>query len=443
MKVHHQLTWCGYDPYYGFLHSSVQDFLCAVRMSQLSAEDQVRDFIRIMTSNPTSPVLYFYAGITKLENEKVCRYLCQIGKKAPNTNILLELKKTRSVGCDRRRLFLSYLHCLYEANKSILVGLHNSAPSSQLIVVNFFHYRLSVHDLNVIFYYILDIAIKSSTNNCHVAFQFGDCSIGDHAIQSAVTTLGKQAERLNQPASFGFALDDMFYTHEGVRTMTKLITMKNVILIKLVLRRYLAPLNIVSLMLRTLTEVLSSPNSSKLTSLGLFDSNLTAGLHVYYLILLMTQARYLEDLDISLNIGLQHHIPLLVTAARNLKTLHISDILADKHLLAVGQVLQSLNTRLETLNICSARYKPMYSIESVVKFIELITAPTSRSNLKVLVVDFKHEEITLNKKVRRALQNSALRGFPLTILQSNERHLNFQNFVMSQTLPKSLVFGRK
>ena len=40
MKVHHQLTWCGYDPHYGFLHSSVQDFLCAVRMSQLSADDQ-------------------------------------------------------------------------------------------------------------------------------------------------------------------------------------------------------------------------------------------------------------------------------------------------------------------------------------------------------------------------------------------------------------------
>ena len=77
----------------------------------------IRDFIRIMTSNPTSIVLHFHAGITKLENEKVCRYLCQIGKKAPELNFLLELVRTRSVGCDRRRLFLSYLHCLYEAKK--------------------------------------------------------------------------------------------------------------------------------------------------------------------------------------------------------------------------------------------------------------------------------------------------------------------------------------
>ena len=171
--------------------------------------------------------------------------------------------------------------------------------------------------------------------------------------------------------------------------------------------------------------------------------DLTAGLPVYYLILLITQARYLEELDISLNIGLQHHIPLLVTAARNLKALHISDILADKHLLAVGQILKSSNTRLETLNISSALDKPMYSFESVIKFIEIVTARKSRSNLKVLVVDFD-KELKRSEKVKRALRNSALRrcGFPLTIIQSNERHLNLQNFVISQSLPKSLLSGK-
>ena len=82
MKVHQQLTWYGYDPHYGFLHSSVQDFLCAKRMSQLSPQEQVRDFIRIMTSNPTSLVLRFYAGITKLDNDKVSEYLYQIGNES-------------------------------------------------------------------------------------------------------------------------------------------------------------------------------------------------------------------------------------------------------------------------------------------------------------------------------------------------------------------------
>ena len=338
---------------------------------------------------------------------------------------------------------MSYLHCLYEANKNILVSLHNSAPYPVLLYPTFWYYRLSVHDLNVIFYYILDIAIKCYPNG-HVIFHFGSCSIGDHAIQSAVTTLGKQAERLNQSAFFGLAFSDVFYTHEGVRTLAKLITMKNVILSQLYIQ-YLAPPNNVSIVLRTLIEALSSPISSKLVTLELSDCNLTAGLPVYYLILIMTQARYLEELDISSNIGLQHHIPLLVTAARNLRALHISDISADKHLLAVGQILQSSNTRLEILNICSAMYKPMYSFKSVVKFIEIITARKSISNLKVLVVNF-HEELKRSEEAKLAhvQLNSALRrcGFPLTILQSNERHLNLQNFAMSQTLPNSLVSGR-
>ena len=218
--------------------------------------------------------------------------------------------------------------------------------------------------------------------------------------------------------------------------------MNNVILNQLYIQ-HLASSSNVSIALRTLTEALSSPNSSKLITLDISEWNLTAGLPVYYLILLITQARYLEELNINLNIGLQHHIPLLVTAARNLRILHICDILADKHLLAVSQVLQSSNIRLEILNICSALHKPMYSFESVVKFIETITARKSRSNLKVLIVDFD-EEIKRSEKVKRALQNSALRrcGFPLTLIQSNERYLNLQNFVMSQTLPNSLVSGR-
>ena len=84
----------------------------------------------------------------------------------------------------------------------------------------------------------------------------------------------------------------------------------------------------------------------------------------------------------------------------------------------------------------------MYSFKSVVKFIEIITAPKSRSNLKVLIVEFV-EELNRNEKVKRALQNSALRpcGFPL-IVPTYEHHFNLQLFVTSQILPISLVSGR-
>ena len=85
----------------------------------------------------------------------------------------------------------------------------------------------------------------------------------------------------------------------------------------------------------------------------------------------------------------------------------------------------------------------MYSFESVVKFIEIITAPISRSNLKFLIVDFDLE-LKRCEKVRRALRNLGLRrhGSPLTIIQTNEHNVNLQHIVMSQSLPTSLVSGR-
>ena len=155
MKVHQQLTWCGYDPHYGFLHSSVQDFLCAMRMSQLSPQEQVRDFIRIMTSNPTSLVLRFYAGITKLKNDKVCKFLCRIGMNPPDLSAINNL---HTVACDPRRLFLTYLHCLYEAKHNEI--LCQFCQNNQCVHVSFGFYSLSSHDLNVIWYFMLDIVRK-------------------------------------------------------------------------------------------------------------------------------------------------------------------------------------------------------------------------------------------------------------------------------------------
>ena len=183
MKVHQQLTWCGYDPHYGFLHSSVQDFLCAMRMSQLSPQEQVRDFIRIMTSNPTSLVLRFYAGITKLDNVKVCKFLCQIGMNPPVTD---SMARVYTITCDPRRLFLTYLHCLYEAKCRTIVF------QSRLSVVDiaFCYYRLSVHDLNVIWYFMLDMARSVFPNL--VSFNFTACLLNDHGIESAVATLTKR-----------------------------------------------------------------------------------------------------------------------------------------------------------------------------------------------------------------------------------------------------------
>ena len=223
MKVHQQLTWCGYDPHYGFLHSSVQDFLCAVRMSQLSPEQQVKDFICIMTSNPTSLVLRFYAGLTKLESERVYKYLSQIGMSPPD---FFAFNKLRDASSDPRRLFLTYLHCLYEAKHNKILCQFDRKD-----FVYFGFYRLSVHDLNVIWDFMLDMIEKCHPEVLTVVFFM--CKINDRGIESAVTTFINQANTLNcSKGCFSLLFSDDGITYNGVRSLTKLMRTKHVSLIE-------------------------------------------------------------------------------------------------------------------------------------------------------------------------------------------------------------------
>ena len=278
MKVHQQLTWCGYDPHYGFLHSSVQDFLCAVRMSQLSPEQQVRDFIRIMTSNPTSLVLHFYAGITKLESERVCKYLSQIGMNPPGAFVFNNL---RSASSDPRRLFLSYLHCLYEAKHNKILCHFDSK-----YFVTFGFYRLSIHDLNVIWYFMLDMIEKYHPEVLTV--HFFACEINDHGIESAVTTFINQANTLNcSKGCFELQFKDAGITYNGVRSLTKLMRTKNVSLIGLDL--------IMTIDFITLNLLIGAVPTSNIKSLSLLSvgSPLTSR-HIYHLVLLINPRRMRE-----------------------------------------------------------------------------------------------------------------------------------------------------
>ena len=332
MKVHQQLTWCGYDPHYGFLHSSVRDFLCAVRMSQLSPEQQVRDFIRIMTSNPSSLVLRFYAGITKLESERVCKFLCRIGMNPPGLFAIINLSTYSS---DPRRLFLTYLHCLYEAKCTKTLCQFDSK-----FEVSFQFYRLSYHDLNVIWYFMLDMVEKCQPEV--LKFNFHSCDINDHIIDSVVTTLINQADTLNSSVGyFELAVGDAGITYNGVRSLTKLMTVG---LIGLFLSTKIEFL--------TLNMLIRAITSSKITALGLTSTlqSMLTSRHVYHLILLVSQARHLQVLDLTGNFMLAERPEsvslLMIAAARNVKRLVLKDLLGDQELLEIGPLLQS-NTTLE------------------------------------------------------------------------------------------------
>ena len=426
MKVHQQLTWCGYDPHYGFLHSSVQDFLCAVRMSQLSPEQQVKDFICIVTSNPTSLVLRFYAGITKLESERVCKYLCQIGMNPPGVYVLKDL---RTASSDPRRLFLTYLHCLYEAKHDKILCQFDRKD-----LVCFEYYRLSIHDLNVIWYFMLDMIEKCHPQVLTVAFCA--CEINDHGIESAVTTFINQANTLNcSKGRFRLRYTDTGITHNGVRSLTKLMRTKNVSLIDFHLQS-----KIDSIILNLLIDAVPT---STITSFGLTSVGPPLSRHICHLVLLIHQARHLQTLDLSNNSMQAEIFPLLLMAARNVEQLVFNNMLRDQHLQVIGPILQS-NTSLKCLDIENGSpYKHrFYSFESLCEFIKVITAPESGSQLRII---FTFEDICANKELMTTvIKFGERRGYPLTFsAESLQRErmivMCLQNL---HSLPKSLVTGR-
>ena len=429
MKVHQQLTWRGYDSHYGFLHSSVQDFLCAVRMSQLSPEQQVKDFICIMTSNPTSLVLRFYAGITKLESERVCKYLSQIGMNPPD---YLFFNNLRTASSDPRRLFLTYLHCLYEAK-------HNKTlcPLVSKNLVCFALYRLSIHDLNVIWYFMLDMIEKCYPEVLYVTFI--GCEINDHDIESAVTTFINQANTLNcSKGCFRLHFGDSSITYNGIRSLTKLMRTKNVSLMGYMLHSKIDFI--------TLNLLIGAVPTLTITSLGLMPlgSPLTSR-HIYHLFLLIYQARHLQELDLSESSMQAESFPLLLMAARNVEQLVFKTMLRDQHLQVIGPILQS-NTSLKYLDIENdSPYKHcFYSFESLCEFIKVITAPESRSQLRSLVTEYS-EDIYANKELMTTVSKfGERRGYPFIFSSGNTQMK--RNFVMGWTnlesLPESLVTGR-
>ena len=166
------------------------------------------------------------------------------------------------------------------------------------------------------------------------------------------------------------------YTHRGVKALASLITLNTV------------PLNGLQMQcvdfssLKILIEAFSSPTAVNCRELKLSTCRLTSR-HVYHLILLLTQAKYLQHFGVNENPGLHEAAPLLLSVARNLKLISFAHVpIDDQELLEMAQILQS-NTSLIQLRIESPSVM-RYSLESITKFVEIVTAPESKSRLELL-----------------------------------------------------------
>ena len=123
LKITKRLTLRGYAPYYSFLHSAVQDFLCALWMSKTNEDEQHHDVSCIMNDDPMSPTLQFFAGCTQLEGkyQKTVELLLTLANKPVNfLNPIASLSLNPHKKADPRRVLLAVLHCIYESHQEEL-----------------------------------------------------------------------------------------------------------------------------------------------------------------------------------------------------------------------------------------------------------------------------------------------------------------------------------
>ena len=268
---------------------------------------------------------------------------------------------------------------------------------------------------------------------------FTKCEISDHGIESAVTTLINQANTLNcSKGCFRLQFSDDGITYNGVRSLTKLMRTKNVNLIEFLLRSKIDFI--------TLNLLIGAVPTSTITTLGVspLGSPFTSR-HIYHLVLLIHQARHLQMLCLSGNSMQAECFPLLLMAARNVEQLLLFNMLEDQQLLEIGPILQS-NTSLKVLNIENrAPYKRcFYSFESLCKFIKVISAPESRSQLRILVTEYA-EDIYANKELMTAVNKFGERcGYSLNFCTENQQweRMIVMSWKNLQSLPESLITGR-
>ena len=198
--------------------------------------------------------------------------------------------------------------------------------------------------------------------------------------------------------------------------------------------------------LKILIEAFSSPTALNCHRLQVSGSGFTSR-HVYHLILLLTQARYLQNLDFSGNDALLEAVPLLLSAARNLKKISFSHIIPidDQELLEMAWVLQS-NTSLTKLCIKSTSLEMRYTLDSLAKFVEIVTAPESKSRLEMLVFG-QYEENKANILLSCQLtQMAASRGHKLVVRPACfncELYSSLaEQFSKAGKMPDSLLCGK-
>ena len=366
LQVQQQLTGFGPHHSYNFLHYAVQEFLAAYHISKFSEEEQTKTVRQILHSTPLSTVLPFYAGLTGLSNEGACDILLEVTKHPLDIYaVTLTLRHTLNESSDRRRLLLTLLNCIYEAQKPSICKLVNpplhpsyigmlqergitpdimtaTLKGATPLVISFVFLGLNAVDCLSIGYFVRKTCVVSKNlSSLHV--QLGECYIGDTEIEIII-------QHIRQIPSSGpkvsLDLQYNFMSHRGIKSISDTLIQTSVIE-ALSLYGCLHPaITDIKCALKYLIEGVSINTS--LTHLSLGCCFLRPA-HAYYLALLAAVCNT-QNLVLAVN-SIRSAITFISEAIKHNKSIQRLSLqccyISDGELLLLGEALKQNDTLTE------------------------------------------------------------------------------------------------
>ena len=372
LQVHQQLTGFGPQHRYSFLHYAVQEFLAAYHISKLTSEEQFKVVSQIFHNNPLSPVLPFYAGLTKLSNSSVCSMLMEVTKKPLDMGsamVSMLQNPTGSKFSNSNKLLLVLVNCIYESQRKDVCKLVDfpHAPLNPSCYVSFQGLRLDPMYCMSLGYFL---ANKQLDKICTLVLN--DCCIGDIGIEVFMKELS-QGRVLKEATGVKLVLSGNDCSRHSVKYISETMSQTPMLWGLHFMGWILFGLD-TAVLLKYLIEGVCK-RSARCRCIAL--SRCVSYKHIYHLTLLIVFGNLLI-LNLSYNdIGRSSVMSLLMQSlkhSRKLVTLHMNDCnISDGGLQHLGSALQDHETVLQL-----AIADNPFSSEALTFFLEKLCTVRSR-----------------------------------------------------------------
>ena len=179
-----------------FIHLAVQELLAAYYISRLEPAEHSGQFKTLLEDNLKFPVLQFYAGLTRLTNERVRNLITGFG--------------------NDRRCLLAFLNCIFEAqlcNQSFFEQMVRALKSE----LNLIFFSLSPMDCLSVHYFLSSVRTVARGQ---IHLNIANCSIDDQCLGML---LGMSSEHAETSSTSGvlesveiLVMEDNKYTDTGI-----------------------------------------------------------------------------------------------------------------------------------------------------------------------------------------------------------------------------------